>query len=66
MGTRLKRLPSTLASEFATEAFNLLLLDGVFVDSLTIAKLAPTHQSRGVDDPGNFRSISCLRMLGKV
>lgn len=46
--------------------FNKLMSDGVFPDSLKIAKVTPIYKSGTKTDPGNYRPISVLPVISKI
>lgn len=48
------------------KCFNNLLQNGVFPDSMKLAKVTPIHKSGVKTDPGNFRPISVLPILSKI
>ena len=46
--------------------FNLCLSNGVFPDSLKVAKVTPIYKSGDKSDSGNYRPISVLPVLSKI
>jgi hypothetical protein len=49
-----------------TGCLNNLLREGVFPDSLKMAKVSPIHKSGSKSNPGNYRPISVLPVLSKI
>ena len=49
-----------------TYIFNLSLRKGIFPDSLKVARVTPLYKKGSKDDPGNYRPISVLPVIGKV
>ena len=49
-----------------THIVNLSLNTGVVPDLCKIAKVVPIHKTGDLDDPGNYRPISILPILGKI
>ncbi|XP_046973307.1 uncharacterized protein LOC124539974 [Vanessa cardui] len=57
---------NNLVCEDLSHCINKCIKEGVFPDSLKIAKVSPIHKSGGKTDPGNYRPISVLPALSKV
>ncbi|XP_045449098.1 uncharacterized protein LOC123657621 [Melitaea cinxia] len=61
----LKCLCSSISKSLA-HCFNKLMSEGIFPDSLKIAKITPIHKSGSLLDPENYRPISVLPVLSKI
>ena len=46
--------------------FNKSITEGVFPDSLKIARVSPIHKKGEITDPSNYRPISVLSLINKV
>lgn len=49
-----------------TKLLNLCIQNAVFPDVLKVAKVVPVYKHGSSDDPGSFRPISLLPLIGKV
>lgn len=49
-----------------TNCLNKLLSEGVFPDTLKVAKVSPIYKSGSKTDPGNYRPISVLPVISKI
>lgn len=49
-----------------TRLINLCIQEGIFPDVLKTARVVPIHKGGSRDDPGNYRPISLLPLIGKV
>lgn len=53
-------------SKLLSDNFNVCFKEGIFPDSLKIAKVVPIHKSGSKDDPNNYRPISLLSIFSKI
>lgn len=49
-----------------TNCINLCLAQGIFPDTLKVAKVTPIHKSGVKTDPNNYRPVSVLPVLSKI
>lgn len=49
-----------------TYCLNLCILEGVFPESLKFSRVVPILKKGNVDDPSNYRPISCIPTIAKV
>lgn len=61
----IKCVKKIIASEL-TQCINLCLKQGIFPDSLKIAKIIPIYKSGSRSDPSNYRPISVLPVMSKI
>ncbi|CAK1585636.1 unnamed protein product [Parnassius mnemosyne] len=61
----LKCIKNVIATDL-TNCINKCLSNGLFPDSLKIAKVSPIHKSGPKTDPSNYRPISVLPVISKV
>ena len=64
-GYILKITADTIAPEIS-RLFSECMMQGIFPDTLKIAKILPIHKGNAKDIPTNYRPISLLPTLGKI
>lgn len=61
----IKSLSTEIVDEL-TRCINKCLREGIFPDSLKVARVTPIYKAGSKSDPGNFRPISVLPVLSKI
>ena len=60
------KLMSTVLAPHISQLVNLSFHQGIFPDSLKVAKVIPIHKGGKFSDPNNYRPISVLPILSKI
>ena len=60
------KLCAPFISNILAIIFNKSITEGVFPDSLKIARVSPIHKKGEITDPSNYRPISVLSLINKV
>ena len=66
LSSKFIKLCSPFLSVILANIFNQSITNGVYPDSLKIARVSPIHKKGDVTDPNNYRPISVLNLLNKI